>query len=615
VESEQRTRGRNKAKPWARPDEVSVIRLALDVRDPLQRRRLERMFEGAFSIRRALQHDARNRSRAYWAAVHERSSDPAALRSRLGLSRDALEDAAFRHLDRAPHLRGFVTKALAQHLADSVWSAAERHLYCDASGSRHGLMRIGRWFDFTRLPGRARSHTVARKWETFRLHGSLTGDQERSTSSWWAYEGPLKLVFTGIAGGALVVPVQIPSAPSRQAFVEHYLGDPSTWHKIDLVRRCDPNATGGWRYEAHLMVLVAPYVSPRVRARRISSVEVNEGRIVGLDVNVSNITLASHLDGEDFRLTRIARDRDQRICDERRNRRERRLQRELDRSRRAMNRSHYQLSKRQEKRARRREEQGLRPIKVSPMGPRVTRDDGKALQRYLNDQLSKTYWRTKATLVRDQRAAREARRDRVRVLAQEVIAHHGAHLVVEDCSISTWSRSWGTGVARFSPSMLLAAITREAECGGGSVQRIDVRTTGLSQHCPCGSRVSKPLAVRTHRCSTCGLVADRDAVAAMLASFSRTEVVDYTLARRALPEIKRALSSGWQDTQSESTDLFARDGTFIAWGTSTPDQVAVARRTVGTAPHPTLNELGFCRTTSERPGREPTISHARSLLA
>ena len=64
-----------------------------------------------------------------------------------------------RHLDAAPHLRRFVTKALAMHLADSVWSATERHLFRDATGERHGMPRVGRWYDFTRLPGRARSHT------------------------------------------------------------------------------------------------------------------------------------------------------------------------------------------------------------------------------------------------------------------------------------------------------------------------------------------------------------------------------------------------------------------------------------------------------------------------
>src|SRR5204863_6152100 len=139
------------------------------------RHRIEAMFSAAYSIRRAVQRDARDRSRAYWNARNERARDAVAARARLGLSRDALEHAAYNHLDAAPHLRRFATKALAMHLADTVWAATERHLFRDARGKRHGLLHVGRYHDFVRLPGRARSHTTLRKWETFRLHGTLEG--------------------------------------------------------------------------------------------------------------------------------------------------------------------------------------------------------------------------------------------------------------------------------------------------------------------------------------------------------------------------------------------------------------------------------------------------------
>src|SRR5437773_896072 len=173
--SGKRTRGPNKQTPWSRkPDDgMSVLRLALDTSDPVQRARIEAMFSSAYSVRRAVQRDARSRCRAFWAASRERQRDPAAVRDRVGLSRTALEHAAYAHLDAAPHMRQFTTKALAMHLADSVWAATERHLFRDARGNRHGLVRIGRYDDFTRLPGRARSHTTERKWETFRLHGTL----------------------------------------------------------------------------------------------------------------------------------------------------------------------------------------------------------------------------------------------------------------------------------------------------------------------------------------------------------------------------------------------------------------------------------------------------------
>ena len=638
--SGKRTRGPNQQTPWSRnpADGVSVLRLALDTSDPRQRARIESMFEGAYTVKRALQRDARAKSRAYWAATHERGREagPGAVRERLGLSRTALEHRAYAHLDAAPHLRRFVTKALAMHLADAVWAGTERHLFRDASGKRHGTPRVGRWFDFTRLPGRARSHTSERKWETFRLHGSLAGHraaytdrdgafvQPRSlrpvdSKAWWTHDGPLAVVFSGLCDGTLVLPVRLPTAPCNQPILDHHLADPTRWHKIDLVRHRDPYAAGGWRYEAHLMVLVHPYVSPATTDRRARAAFETVDRTVGIDVNVSNVTVASHDTGRAMTIARIERDEADRQRDRGRSRRERRRQRELDRSRRASNRAQYQLSKRQQKRARRRAAAGQRAIDEIPMGPRKARVDGVPLQSYRKDQLSAGYRRARATQTVHAEAAARLRRDRARQVAADVVATHGTQIIVEDCSIAAWATSWGRALAAFSPATLVTALDREARAvaalagGHGGVVRASTRTTALSQHCPCGARVDKRLADRVHHCAACGLRGDRDAVAAVLASFvalvregdPSSARVDYAAAADALVEIRRTLRSsipydGWQDTLSESTDRSARDGSFVAWWTSTPDPVAVARRSAGTASCSTRNETGIRQTTSER---------------
>ena len=152
--------------------------------------------------------------------------------------------------------------------------------------------------------------------------------------------------------------------------------------------------------------------------------------------------------------------------------------------------------------------------------------------------------------------------------------------------------------------------------------RAATRPTALSQHCPCGARVSKDLAERVHRCSACQLCGDRDAVAAVLASFVRfaksgepsSAQVDYAAASHALPAIRQALSNpssylGWQDTLRESNDLSAREGSCLMWWTSTPDLVAVARRTVGMAPCPNLDETGLRQTTPERARMRTNMAH------
>ena len=470
---EKRTRGPNKKAPWTRGDgPASVLRLALDIGDPRQRARLEAIFSTAFTLRRALQRDVRDRVRAFRAAPLERDKNgPGAVRDRVGLSRSALERAAADHINGARHLRASVTKALAMHLADSVFTAAERHLFRDASGKTQGLLRIGRWFDFVRLPGRARSRTTPRKWETFRLHGTLSGHRAAYTGSdgrffqprtmrsigmsgknWWSHTGPFVVVFSGLPGGDLVLPVRLPAAPSNQAILDDRLGDPREWHKIDLVRRRDPNAAGGWGYEAHLMISKAPYASARTEQRRAKAAAESAHRTAGIDINVSNISIASRVGGDDLLVTRIERDAGEREVERSRRRKERRRGRALDRSRRSANPDQYQLSARQEARARRRQAAGLAPQVLIPRGARKSRADGKPLQAYRKDALSQRYKRERASQAAAAAASSQARKALARRTAGEVVLRHGFRAVVEDCNLTAWARRWGRAVSAFSPA-------------------------------------------------------------------------------------------------------------------------------------------------------------------
>ena len=643
----RRTRGPNKATPWVRrPDDgLSVLRLALDTSDPVQRGRIETMFSAAYAVRRAVQRDARARTRAYGAARHERRRDAAAVRARLGLSRNALEHAAYAHLDAAPHLRRAVTKALAMHLADSVWAATERHLFRDATGGRQGMPKPGGWFDFTRIAGRARSHTREHKWETFRLHGSLAGHRAAYTRAgtsrlfqpdhlrpviepdegWWRYCGPLAVVFTGLPIGSLVLPVRLPAAPSNQPILDHHLGDPARWHKIDLVRYRDPSVAGRWRYEAHLMVLTTAYVAPAVHARRQRAAATTAGRRAGIDVNVSNLTVASHIDGDDLQITRVVHDDSARRAIAERERRQRRRNRRLDRSRRACNPDQYELSARQQAHNQRRQAAGLPPVQMIPRGARRRRATGAPQAAYRHDALSSTYRRERAAAACEAEATSQARRDLARQIAARFVRDHGWSFVVEDCDLRSWSRRWGRRMAAFTPGLLVTALEREtaavAQIAGtvGGVERAPTRTTALSQHCLCGERVAKSLAERTHVCGVCGLRGDRDAVSAALAACvvlgdrgePTTATLDVALARTLLhaPATRARLFAtlpyallGRQDVRSESTVHSARDGFFVAEKGPTPDLVVVARRTVGTASYPTLDERDGLRrhTTPDR---------------
>ncbi|HUH69732.1 MAG TPA: hypothetical protein VLZ05_13200 [Mycobacterium sp.] len=289
-----RRRGKSKVPNFNYDGPVSVIRLELDVSDDPMLRRLEKHWEAVFRLRRALQRDAADRCRAYWAAHHEPKRDPKALRDRLGPTPKGMEAAAKAHIEASGWMSDHLTKTIGLHLSDEVWETIDRHLFPDKSGRRHGPPKVGSWWDFSHIPGRARSHTKAPPtWETYRLVGSLDGhlntcrhpalptsvtsagdtaDQPSGSSilaqpttmpapsrpsggSWWNHDGALAVVFTGLGVGDLVLPVRLPLGARQWAHLSYFLAGPQVWHKIDLVRVADRRALGGWRYYAHLLTI------------------------------------------------------------------------------------------------------------------------------------------------------------------------------------------------------------------------------------------------------------------------------------------------------------------------------------------------------------------------
>jgi hypothetical protein len=343
-----------------------------------------------------------------------------------------------------------------------------------------------------------------------------------ASGSWADHRGVLAVVFTGLPGGDVVLPVRLPQGAGRWAHLGHFLADPTVWHKIDLVRVRDRRAPGGWRYYAHLLTHQRGYQSWATRARRA---EVPAGRRAGVDANVSNLSVASFFGGlaEQLAIEQITCDAVQQQAAARAAQRARNRQRALDRSRRNTNAEQYGPSARQI---------------TNPGGPRAARADGMPRRAYRHDRLSRGYQRTRTDHATQARAASQAKGARAREVAARIVATHGNTITVEDCSISTWARRWGKRIALLSPGMLVAALKRECETAGGTLYRASTRSTALSQHCLCRQRVPKILAQRTHHCPHCGLHADRDIVAAALAACvtltdpddPRTASVDYRLA-------------------------------------------------------------------------------------
>lgn len=635
-----RRRGKSRAKNFAYRGPRSVIRLELDAADAEVRRRLERQWTAGFRLRRALQRDAAARCRAYWAADRARAQDPKALRDRLGLTRKGIEAAAKAHIDRSGWLRHHLTKAVGLHVADEVWQTVDRHLFADASGRRQGAPRVGSWSNFTRIPGRARSHTKPTPvWETWRLVGTLDGHLAAyrhpqlaasvstaaeaagqaagvsvlaqpcrlsaptlpGAASWRDYTGALAVVFSGLPAGDLVLPVRLPHGSGQWAFVMHFLFNPAVWHKIDLVRVRDRHAPGGWRYYAHLVVHQDGYPSPATQTRRS---QVPALRRAGIDANVSNLSVASFPDQRPVELVveQVTLTAEQQVSADRAARRARSRQRALDRSRRNANPDQYSLSARQHARALRRTRVGVPAKRVTnPGGARRATTDGKPLRAYRHDTQSRAFQSLSADHSADARARSQAKHARAREIAARIVSNHGNTIRIEDCKISTWTTLWGKRIHLFSPGMLVAALAAECAATGGRLYRAATRTTALSQHCLCGQRVPKTLAQRTHHCPACGLRMDRDIVSAALAACVDVANPDDPATARVNFELAHALQRGLasqQEERAQSTGTSQRQDCSAASARTGSHHAAPAEQRIHPSVHP--------RTDQETPGRRGT---------
>lgn len=89
-------------------------------------------------------------------------------------------------------------------------------------------------------------------------------------------------------------------------------------------------------------------------------------------------------------------------------------------------------------------------------------------------------------------------------------------IFVEDLTIKNMvrNRRLSKSISDAAWGQFLGILSRSAESAGGASIAMEAR--GSSQECVCGEHVPKDLSVRVHRCPKCGLVEDRDVVAARI---------------------------------------------------------------------------------------------------
>ena len=225
-------------------------------------------------------------------------------------------------------------------------------------------------------------------------------------------------------------------------------------HRIKYVRllrrkASSPRAKGadrdGSRYSAQLALEGVPYQKPKHPA--------GEGT-VGLDLGPSTIAIVPK-HGE-ARLGLFCAALAPKIATKRR------LQRKLDRQRRANNPQHY-------------DEQGR-----CKKGRKTWHD-------------SQGYQATRRRLAHQERTLAAQRKSLHGQLAHEIVAV-GDTIITEQISYRAWQKQFGRSVGLRAPGMFLAILRRTVASTGGTLVEVPTQRTKLSQYCHgCGAYVKKPL--------------------------------------------------------------------------------------------------------------------------
>jgi len=255
--------------------------------------------------------------------------------------------------------------------------------------------------------------------------------------------------------------------------IKHGLDHPIKFARLLRRRASSPQAQGadceGYRYYGQLGLSGVAYQKPKHQVGAAT---------VGLDLGPSTLAMVPEA-GEACLLS---------FCQELQadKRKQRRLQRKLDRQRRANNPQNYDHKGRIKKSKKRWKES---------QGYKVTRRRLAAHERKLAAYRKSLHGRLVHEIVRT-----------------------GNTIITEKLSYKAWQKQYGKSVGTHAPGMFLEWLKRTVVRTGGTLHEVPTRSTKLSQYCHgCGGYVKKSLSERWHQCE-CGIgPVQRDLYSAFLA--------------------------------------------------------------------------------------------------
>ncbi len=158
---------------------------------------------------------------------------------------------------------------------------------------------------------------------------------------------------------------------------------------------------------------------------------------------------------------------------------------------------------------------------------------GRAIKGKRSTKTSRRQRHTKARLAELFRREAAHRRTVHGPMANTFLTH-GMVFKTEKLSYKAFQKMLGRSIGVRAPWVFLTILARKAERAGGLVIEFNPRTTALSQTCVCGRRALQRLSERVH-CGVCGVVMQRDRFSAYLARFVRDDTLQVAKASEAWP--------------------------------------------------------------------------------
>lgn len=435
-----------------------LLELPLAV-DSGQAKRLGTNFEAARQLYNALLSETlgrlkRMRADPRWQAARtlprsqkrERAAAFSQLRQEYGFSEYALH--AFAKDANCVWLADHIDSMLAQTLATRAYQAVNRVCLGKAKGVR--FKSKGRGLD-----------SVENKWNKSGLRFVLQRPEE-GNQGW--------LIWKNDRFPAII--------DWNDPVVHHGLRHCIKYARLIRRKASSPRARGadchGYRYYVQLALEGLPYQKPKYAT--------GQG-VIGLDLGPSTLAIVPR-EGEAHLLV-FCKELMPDLC------KKRRLQRKMDRQRRANNPDHYDKKGR-------------------------SRKCGKGCLPWKNSRGYMTTQRRYAAHERKLAAHRKSLHGR---LVHEVVKQ-GNQVQMEKVSYKAWQKQFGRSVGLRAPGMFVELLRRTVAKTGGILIEVPTCTTKLSQYCHgCQRYEKKPLSQRWHQCS-CGIgPVQRDLYSALLVAY------------------------------------------------------------------------------------------------